>query len=119
MPTAAEPLPDNVEQLQALLLAERQSNTEKDDQILSLRQENQFLLEQFRLAQHKQFGQSHESADQLGLFNEVEQVADDMAAEVSVITINAGPFSRLFAGLRRPVLDACRRVRSLADGEPV
>ena len=94
MPTAAEPLPDNVEQLQALLLAERQSNTEKDDQILSLRQENQFLLEQFRLAQHKQFGQSHESANQLGLFNEVEQVADDMAAEAQAETEQVAGYRR-------------------------
>ena len=72
MQNTAEPLPDNVEQLQAMLLAERALSAQKDERI-------QYLLEQFRVAQQRQFGQSSESADQLGLFNEAETLLDEPA----------------------------------------
>jgi transposase len=65
MKSAAEPLPDNVEELQSMLLAERALRAQKEAQV-------EYLLEQFRLAQQRQFGVSSESADQLGLFNEAE-----------------------------------------------
>ena len=46
-------LPDNIEQLKALLLAERALTVQ-------LKHQSQHLLEQFRLAQQKQFGKSSE-----------------------------------------------------------
>ena len=42
----------------------------KDDRI-------NYLLEQFRLAQQRRFGQSSESADQMGLFNEAETLEQE------------------------------------------
>ncbi|WP_444996928.1 IS66 family transposase [Aliikangiella sp. IMCC44359] len=63
--------PDDMAALKALLLTER----EKNKQLMA---QNQYLLEQFRLAQHKRFGQSSEAhEEQLDLFNEAEQIADE------------------------------------------
>jgi transposase len=82
MQTVPEALPDNVEQLKELLLLERQRSAEKDSKIGSLEQRYQHLLEQFRLAQQRQFGRRSEaSANQLGLFNESEQVAEEASDE--------------------------------------
>jgi hypothetical protein len=85
MPTVPEVLPDNVEQLQQLqqlLLVERQRLAERDSQIAQLQQQYQHMLEQFRLAQQRQFGRSSEaSADQFGLFNESEQLTEEAAEE--------------------------------------
>jgi len=65
-----KPLSNNVKKLQALLV-------KKDLEIKSLQEKNQYLLEQFRLAQHKQFGKSSEAhAGQGELFNEAEQLID-------------------------------------------
>ena len=92
MKTALKPLPESVEALKKMLLSERelsvQKNAElnekktelkkKDAEIIQLKQQYQHMLEQFRLAQQKQFGKSSEvSADQLALFNEAEQLAGD------------------------------------------
>lgn len=82
MQTAPEALPDNVEQLKQLLLLERERSAEKDSKIGYLQQQYQHMLEQFRLAQQRQFGRRSEaSSDQLGLFNETEQVAEEDANE--------------------------------------
>lgn len=74
-------LPNDIEQLKKLLLAEREINAQ-------LQQEKQQLLEQFRLAQQKQFGKSSEGFTGQGeLFNEVEEIAatedDDDKQEIS------------------------------------
>lgn len=64
-----EPLPDDIEQLKALLIAERALTAQ-------LQQDKQRLLEQFRLAQQKQFGKSSEGfVGQGELFNEAEEIA--------------------------------------------
>ena len=61
--------PNDIEQLKVLLLAERALTAQ-------LQQANQYLLEQFRLAQQKQFGKSSEGfAGQGELFNEAEEIA--------------------------------------------
>ncbi len=74
MQTAPEPLPDTVEQLKKQLLLERELSAKKDCKINALEQQYQYILEQFRLAQQRTFGQSSEvSSDQLGLFNEAEE----------------------------------------------
>jgi len=63
---------------------------QKDAQISHLTEQYQQILEQFRLAQQRQFGRSSEAgADQLGLFNESEQItesADEPQTEAETIT---------------------------------
>ena len=75
MNKATQSLPNDVKKLQALLV-------EKDSEIKSLQEKNQYLLEQFRLAQQKHFGKSSEAhAGQGELFNEAEQIVDEMPTE--------------------------------------
>ncbi len=56
-----------------------------------LRHQVQWLMEQFRLANHKQFGASSEQTDlnQLYLFNEAEQAADLTAPEPGITEVKA------------------------------
>ena len=62
-------LPDNIEELKRQLLKAQQ-------ELAVVNARNQFLEEQFRLAQHKQFGPSSEGfAGQGELFNEAEEIA--------------------------------------------
>jgi len=83
MKTAPETLPDNIETLKNLLLSAHELSDQKDAEITQLKQQYQRILEQFRLAQQKQFGKSSEvSNDQLRLFNEAEQLIDETASEV-------------------------------------
>ena len=95
MQTASESLPSDLEKLQNIVLDLQSIITEqegalkqKDAKIDHLSQQYQHILEQFRLAQQRQFGQSSEvSLDQLGLFNESEQIAEaDEEAEQETIT---------------------------------
>ena len=82
MKTAPETLPDNIEKLKNLLLSARELSDQKDAEITQLKQQYQHILEQFRLAQQKQFGKSSEvSIEQLGLFNEAEQLDKENADE--------------------------------------
>jgi transposase len=77
MKTTIESLPDDPKQLKALLLNERRRLCQQEIENQHLRTQNQYLLEQFRLAQQKQFGQSSEAhPDQGELFNEAEQILD-------------------------------------------
>ncbi len=96
MKTLQKQLPTDVDTLQALLLSEHQLQQEKqqeieakDKQITQLQGKLDSLLEQLRLARHKQFGASSEkqNAQQADLFfdeaetldQEAEQTADDEA----------------------------------------
>jgi transposase len=80
MKTASQQLPNDIQELKKLLLLERDLSAHKDAQIDQLSQQYQQILEQFRLAQQRQFGSSSEiSQDQLGLFNESEQTVDEAA----------------------------------------
>ena len=91
MKTASKQLPDDPRELKNLLLLERELSAQKDAQIDHLSQQYQHILEQFRLAQQRQFGQSSEAnQDQLGLFNETEQTIeeDDPEAEQELISKN-------------------------------
>ena len=75
MQTASQQLPDDIQALKEILLFERTLSAQKDARIDELTEQYQQILEQFRLAQQRQFGQSSEaSTDQLGLFNETEQI---------------------------------------------
>ena len=77
-------------ELQQQLAANETALKQKESRITQLEQNYQYLLEQFRLAQQRQFGKSSESApDQLGLFNEAEQIqeeADKAGSEQETIT---------------------------------
>lgn len=85
MKTASETLPGNIKQLTEMLIRERELSAQKDEAIFHLKQQYQNILEQFRLAQQKQFGKSSEaSVDQLPLFNEAEQIAGDILNNTSV-----------------------------------
>lgn len=95
MQATSPPLPDDVQELKSLLLVERQRLAEREaviDQknlhIDELRQQYQALIEQFRLAQQRQFGKGSESAHQLGLFNESEAIVEtvDEATDQETIT---------------------------------
>ena len=56
-----------------------------------LKQQNQWLMEQFRLLRHKQYGASSEQSivDQMHLFNEVEASADLTAPEPALAEVKA------------------------------
>nr|WP_287413353.1 IS66 family transposase [Pseudodesulfovibrio sp.] len=88
MNTTIESLPDDPRQLKALLLKECHSSAKKDSEIQTLREKNQYLLEQFRLAQQKQFGKSSEAHPGQGeLFNEAEQLLDqEVEAETKAVS---------------------------------
>ncbi len=73
MQTASEHLPDDPEQLREIIIGLQSSVDEWQAKY-------QDILEQFRLAQQRQFGKRGEAANQLGLFNEGEEIdasADD------------------------------------------
>ena len=97
MKTASETSPSDSDKLQKVVLDLQSIITEqegalqqKDARIDELTAQYQQILEQFRLAQQRQFGRSSEAgADQLGLFNESEQIvesADDVLTEAETIT---------------------------------
>ena len=89
MKTASKLLPDDPQELKYLLLLERELSAQKDAQIDHLSQQYQQILEQFRLAQQRQFGQSSEvRLDQLGLFNETEQTIEEDEPEVEQESIS-------------------------------
>jgi len=78
MQTHPEPRLKSLTELTRLLQSERELSAEKDQEIAQLKQQYQNILEQFRLAQHKQFGKSSEvSPDQQSLFNEAEALAEE------------------------------------------
>jgi len=79
MKTTTQTLQNDVEKLKTLLVSERYSSAQKDSEIKKLQEKNQYLLELFRLAQQKRFGQSSEAHPGQGeLFNEVEQLQDEV-----------------------------------------
>jgi transposase len=73
MPTIYSSLPGSTEELQALI-------RQKDAKIEQLEAKVNWFMEQFRLAQHRQYGKSSEKGspqEQLNLFNEAELIADN------------------------------------------
>jgi transposase len=109
MNTTSETLPNDLNQLKQLLLDERRLTQE-------LKSQNQYLLEQFRLAQYKQFGKSSEVNPAQGeLFNEAEALADEAIEpkkEKSRDTRNAPKRKPLPKDLPREVI-----VHDLSDDE--
>ncbi len=81
MKTAANTLPSDAKVLQKIVLDLQLKLSEQDTEIIHLKSKYQTILEQFQLAQKKQFGKSSEvSHNQLGLFNEAEEVSEVEAA---------------------------------------
>ena len=79
MKKPAESRSTALKKLQALLVQKDSLLEEKDSEIKKLQEKNQYLLEQFRLAQQKQFGKSSEAHPGQGeLFNEAEQIIDEV-----------------------------------------
>jgi transposase len=73
MKTPANTLPADVETLQELVLKLQSQVSTKQNKLDTLQSKYQYLLEQFRLAQHQQFGRSSEThATQGDLFNKAE-----------------------------------------------
>jgi transposase len=87
MQTASDRLPDDPEQLRQIIHGLQTSLGEKDDLISEWQAKYQNVLEQFRLAQQRQFGNSSESANQLGLFNEGEAIDAEAGIESESETI--------------------------------
>ena len=78
MKTAPNSLPSDPEKLHGMVLELQQKLADKEARIARLKQNYHHLLEQFRLAQQRQFGKSSESApNQLGLFNEAEETLEE------------------------------------------
>lgn len=81
MKTTTKSLSNELKKLQVLIARKDVLLEEKDSEIQKLQAKNQYLLEQFRLAQKKQFGKGTEAhAGQGELFNEAEQIVDEAAA---------------------------------------
>ena len=82
MKTASKYTSEIPKTLQDTVLGLQQKIKQKDARIVQLEQNYQYLLEQLRLAQHRQFGKSSEVApNQLGLFNETEEIQEEEKAE--------------------------------------
>ena len=60
MQTASKQLPYDTQERKNILLLERELSAQKDVRINHLSQQYQHILEQFRLAQQRQFGHSSE-----------------------------------------------------------
>ncbi len=71
-------LPNDVESLQALVLSLHQTHLEQQAKLQRQSSLIDQLVEQIKLARHKQFGASSEqwSIDQMRLFNEAEAIVD-------------------------------------------
>jgi len=68
-------LPDDIDLLKKLLLEQAEQLSEKDEQIDHWKAGYERLLQQWRLAQHRQFGKSSEKSPGQGeLFDEAEAV---------------------------------------------
>ena len=87
MRTASDRLPDNPEALRQIITDLQSTVAEQSAQIDELKDQYQNVLEQFRLAQQRQFGKSGEAANQLGLFNEGEAIEAAAAAEPDTETL--------------------------------
>lgn len=64
---------------------------EKDRKITELEQQNQWLMEQFRLLRHKQYGASSEKSDsdQINIFNEAEAFSDLSVTEPEITEVKS------------------------------
>jgi len=138
MPKTPAVLPDQVEELRALLLLQQAEHAEEkreleeklEQTVAEYRAENERLAEYVRLLKHQRFGRSSERTDpqQRGLFNEVETLADeegeadgegaseDSEKKAGDDTIEVPAHTRRRGG-RRPLPEAIPRREILHDLE--
>lgn len=103
METAPETLPNDIDILKKLLLSERQRSARKDEKLAQLEKRYHYMLEQFRLAQQKQFGKSSEAhSSQHELFNEAEQLTD-IENDQKVLPVNDKKTPSLRKPKRQPL----------------
>jgi len=106
--------------LQSELSIKADALVQKDNEILELKQQYQHMLEQFRLSQQRQFGQSSESSpNQTELFDEAEQenaapTDNAITQQASGITLNKPKRQPLPKDLPRETL-----VHDIADADKV
>ena len=120
-PTPAD-LPDDVEELRALLRRQQEEHAEEKRRLESRHaqtvseysQEISELREHIRLLKSQRFGRSSERSDpqQPGLFNEAEVLADATAEEEDAIEV---PAHRRRRGGRKPLPDHLPRVEVVRD----
>lgn len=97
MKTTQNSLSITPKDLQCVVLDLQKKIIDKDARIEQLEQKNKLLMEQFRLAQQHRFGKSSEAmvenVDQLGLFNEAEDIVEasdsDEAVELESLATSA------------------------------
>jgi transposase len=94
MQNAAVSCSSDTQKLQQTVLSLQAELALKNDQLQAQKAKIQYLLEQFRLAQQRQFGQSSESADQLGLFDEVEALETEPEANAETSTEQVTAYQR-------------------------
>lgn len=110
---AAEQLPDDVEQLKAMLLDAKKSLVEKDKTIHSLHKILQAYQEEKRLAAARQFAPSSEKeAFQQRLFNEAEAELD-IPSESAQFSTEVKAYQR--RGGRKPLPDHLPRIEIVHD----
>ena len=82
MQTASKSLSSDTEKRQHQVLDLQSKLSDKNEEIVHLKRRYQHMLEQFRLGQQRQFGQSSESSpNQTELFDEAEQILNKPAAK--------------------------------------
>ena len=93
MRLSPKPLPTDLNELQELVRAEQAKVSALNLKVFELTQQNESLLEQFRLSQHQKFGRSADELPGQGeLFNEAEEIdaaagnADGDKSTPSVVT---------------------------------
>ncbi|HKT72714.1 MAG TPA: IS66 family transposase [Steroidobacteraceae bacterium] len=106
MPSTAAALPDDVQTLKDIILAQREQMAAQERRI-------EHLLEQFRLARHRQFGASSEKAPGQGeFFNEAEYlsgaVTEEEPAAAGSDASSSAPRTR---GARKPLPPELPRVQ--------
>lgn len=89
MKSAPEQAPEGIDSLRKTIAELRAKIDQQAADIQSKENRIQWLIEQFRLAQHRQFGRSSEAhPDQGDLFNEAEQLADETVADEEPATVS-------------------------------
>ena len=123
MDHAATPLPEDPQELQALLLRERAAHAKTQQREASLEQQVHSLLEALRLARHRHFGASSEKAPgQSELFDEADTPVEELPGTDTTGPTEeyTGASSARKTGVRKPLpkhLPRVRRVIDLPDDE--
>jgi transposase len=120
MDRETSPLPNDVEALKALVFSLRQTHLEQQAKIQRQTSLIDQLIEQIKLARHKQFGASSErwSVDQMRLFNEAEAIVDseggddDQESDADTIAVLAHRRKR---GGRKPLPPELPRIEVIHE----